>query len=233
MLKAIAIDDEPIALEIIKSLSASVSFIHLTDVFTNGMLAIDYIQRNPVDLIFLDIKMPGLSGIDLLKSIPRPPMVIITTAYTDHAVTSFELDAVDYLLKPFSLSRFLKACNKAYELFNLRNNHQSSLSTLPAVFIKSGYEQVKVELSEVLYIESISNYLRFVLVKKAIVSRLTISEAEAMLPPTAFIRIHRSYIVSKNHVTKIDKKSVWLNTIELPIGASYISEVENSIRKLF
>ena len=124
MLKAIAIDDEPIALDVIKNLSSKISFIEWKGFFTDAFKALDVLQKEKVDLLFLDIKMPDISGIDFLKSIPDPPMVIFTTAYSEHAVQSFELDAIDYLLKPFSLSRFLKACNKANEQYELKKKKQ-------------------------------------------------------------------------------------------------------------
>src|SRR4028119_1149562 len=120
-MKAIAIDDEPIALDIIKSHASKVPFLDLTATFTDAFKAIDYLQKETVDLLFLDIKMPDISGIDFFNSLPKKPLVIFTTAYTEHAVTSFEMDAVDYLLKPFSLARFIKGCNKAFELYNFRN----------------------------------------------------------------------------------------------------------------
>src|ERR1700745_906871 len=129
MLHAIAIDDEPIALEVIKNLSSKIPFIALDAVFTNAFEALEFLHKEKIDLIFLDIKMPDISGIDFLQSIPNPPMVIFTTAYSEHAVQSFELDAIDYLLKPFSLTRFLKACNKAQEQFELRQ--QNSHNALP------------------------------------------------------------------------------------------------------
>jgi len=179
-------------------------------------------------LIFLDIKMPDISGIDFLKSIPNPPMVIFTTAYSEHAVQSFELDAIDYLLKPFSQSRFLKACNKAYEQFELRKNISTSVPD--SIFIKSGYDQIRVGLEDILYAESNGNYVQFVLEKNKIVSRLTMSEAEELLPAPAFIRIHRSYIVAKKRISKIDKNSVWINQTELPVGASYINEITKIIK---
>jgi DNA-binding LytR/AlgR family response regulator len=230
MLKAIAIDDEPIALEVIKSLAANVVFIEMAASFTNSFLAMDYLQKNKVDLIFLDIKMPDISGIDFIKSVPNPPMVIFTTAYSEHAVQSFELDAIDYLLKPFSLPRFLKACNKAHEQYAMRKNSHLSETAL-SVFIKSGYEQVRVNLDDILYAESVGNYMQFVTAGKNIVSRLTMSEAETLLPPAAFIRIHRSFIVSAKHITKIDKRTVWLDKKELPIGTAYIDEIEKLINK--
>src|ERR1700733_4292610 len=139
---AIAVDDEPIALDIVRSHSAKVPFIELKATFTNAFEAITYLQQNKTDLIFLDIKMPDISGIDFLNSINNPPMVIFTTAYSEHAVKSFELDAVDYLLKPFSRSRFLKACNKAQELYTLRNGQEKN-EELTSIFIKDGYEQIK------------------------------------------------------------------------------------------
>src|SRR5882724_2273869 len=151
MLRAIAIDDEPIALEVIRNLSAKIPFVGLDAFFTNAFEAMDYLQKEKVDLLFLDIKMPDISGIDFLQSLPAPPMVIFTTAYSEHAVQSFELDAIDYLLKPFSQSRFLKACNKAHEQFELRQ-HNNNTASPATVFIKSGYEQLRVELNDILYV---------------------------------------------------------------------------------
>ncbi len=228
MLKAIAIDDEPIALEVIKNLSLKISFVELKGFFTDAFEAVGFLRKEKIDLIFLDIKMPDISGIDFLKSIPNPPMVIFTTAYSEHAVQSFELDAIDYLLKPFSQSRFLKACNKAYEQFELRKNISTSVPD--SIFIKSGYDQIRVDLEDILYAESNGNYVQFVLEKNKIVSRLTTSEAEALLPASAFIRIHRSYIVAKKRISKIEKNSVWINQTELPVGASYINEIIKIIK---
>ena len=226
MLKAIAIDDEPIALEVVKSLSSKIAFIKLLNCFTNAFKAIDFLEQVKVDLIFLDIKMPDISGIDFLKSLSNPPIIIFTTAYSEHAVQSFELDAIDYLLKPFSLSRFLKACNKANEQFLLRNKTIVQSQKLAAIFIKSGYEIIKVEPETILYAESGGNYVQFVLENRKIASRLTMSETEALLPAPDFIRVHRSYIVSKKHIQKMNRKSIWIKQTELPIGAAYLSAIE-------
>lgn len=228
MLATIAIDDEPIALDVVKNLAAKIPFLSMKGFFTNAFEASDFLHKEKIDLIFLDIKMPDISGIDFLKSISNPPMVIFTTAYSEHAVPSFELDAIDYLLKPFSLTRFLKACNKAREQFELKKNINNP-SVPVSVFIKSGYEQLRVELDDILYAESNGNYMQFVLADKKITSRLTMSEAEALLPVASFIRIHRSYIVSKKHITKIEKNSVWIQQTELPVGASYVNEVTKII----
>jgi two-component system LytT family response regulator len=183
MLTAIAIDDEPMALDVIRNFSDKVGFIRLNTCFTNALDAIEYLQQNKVDLIFLDIKMPDISGIDFIRCIQAPPMVIFTTAYTEHAVQSFELDAIDYLLKPFALSRFLKACNKAFEQHGLR---KTAGQPAAPVFIKTGYEQVRVELDDILYAESSGNYVSFVLKGKKILSRLTMTEAETLLPASGF-----------------------------------------------
>lgn len=220
MLTAIAIDDEPVALDVIKALAAKISFIQVQASFTNAFEALAYLQQNKVGLIFLDIKMPDITGIELLKAIPSPPMVIFTTAYSEHAVQSFELDAVDYLLKPFSKARFLKACNKAYELYTLKAK-ETPVNKASHIFIKSGTEQIRVAMDDILYIESNGNYIQFVLTDKKITTRLTMAETEALLPAAQFIRIHRSYIIAKQHVKKFDKNSVWVKQQELPVGANY------------
>jgi DNA-binding LytR/AlgR family response regulator len=230
MLKAIVIDDEPVALEVVKNLSERVPFIDLVHCFTNAFEALDYLRKEKVDLLFLDIKMPDISGIDFLKSLPDPPMVIFTTAYSEHAVQSFELDAIDYLLKPFSQARFLKACNKAAQQFELRQHVSPGAPATASLFIKSGYEQVRVEPDDILYVESNGNYVQFVLEGQKILSRLTMTEAENLLPAAAFVRIHRSYIVGKKHVSRMDKNNVWVKKTELPIGAGYAGVVEKGLK---
>jgi len=235
ILQAIAIDDEPFALEVVKNLLEEMPFIELTACFTKAIEAISYLGENDIQLIFLDIKMPGLSGIEFIKSLPKPPMIIFTTAYSEHAVQSFELDAIDYLLKPFSFARLLKACNKAYELHQLTGNKMGlSSKSLPSIFIKSGSEQIRMNLDDLRYAESIGNYIKLHLKgQPSITSRLTISEAEALLPVNSFIRVHRSFIVSREKITKVDKRSVWLDETEIPIGPSYISEIENLLKSPF
>ncbi|MFT3704534.1 MAG: LytTR family DNA-binding domain-containing protein [Agriterribacter sp.] len=229
MLTAIAIDDEPIALEVVKSLSSKVPFLDMKGYFTDAFTAIDFLKNEKIDLIFLDIKMPDINGIDWLKSIARPPMVVFTTAYSEHAVESFELDAVDYLLKPFSLARFLKAANKVYELHRLKNATIANPSP-SYIFVKSGYEQYKIELDEILYLQSAGNYVQFILTTQKLLSRLTMNEAEALLPSSSFTRIHRSYVISNNKITRMDKNNIWINDIELPIGNGYSYSAEQIVK---
>lgn len=218
---AIAIDDEPIALDVVKSLAAKVPFIELKATFTNAFDALTYLQQNKTDLIFLDIKMPDINGIDFLNSIKNPPMVVFTTAYSEHAVKSFELDAIDYLLKPFSLSRFLKACNKAHELYTLRNKPQQA-EEMTSIFIKDGYEQIKVQLNDILFIEAAGNYTKIYLEgDRSLSTRITIADMLLLLPAKMFIRTHRTFIVARAKVSKFDRIQISIHQYTIPIGATY------------
>jgi two-component system LytT family response regulator len=231
MLKAIAIDDEPIALQVIKKHAAGIPYIQLEKVFTRASGALQYLQTEKVDLLFLDIKMPGLSGIDVLKSITDPPMVIFTTAYTEHAVQSFELNAIDYLLKPFSPERFTQACQKAKEQFELRTSFDKLLGGPPAVYIKSGYDQIKILLEDILYIEASGSYVQFVTPDKKILSRTGMNEAEVLLPKVGFVRIHRSYIIAIRHISKADKAMVWIGENSFPVSASFAAGLRAAMLK--
>lgn len=218
---AIAVDDEPIALDIVRSHAAKVPFIDLRAAFTNAFDALDYMQENKTDLIFLDIKMPDISGMDFLDSLAHPVMVIFTTAYSEHAVKSFELDAVDYLLKPFSLPRFLKACNKAQELYTLRNRNTSA-DEPQSIFIKDGYEQIKVKLADILFIEAAGNYTKVYLQTNEMLStRVTITDMLQLLPPLQFVRTHRAFIVARNKVDRFDRSQINIGSYVIPIGATY------------
>jgi len=229
MLQAIVIDDEPKALEVVRELTQKVTFVEVKGYFTDSFEALGFMQQNQIDLLFLDINMPDISGIQFVKAMPDPPMIVFTTAYSEFAVEGFELNAIDYLLKPFSLVRFLKACNKAYEQYRLRQKIKSP-DPLPAVFIKSGYEQIRLELDSVLYAESSGNYVQFVTRDRKIASRLTMAEAEALLPAGFFMRIHRSYIVALKHIVKFDRKTVRIGVAELPVGPAYLPEIDKQIK---
>lgn len=217
MMKAIAIDDEPIALSIIRSHALKVPYLALKAEFTDAFQALDYLQKESIDLLFLDIKMPDISGIDFFKTLAKKPLVIFTTAYSEHAVTSFELDAVDYLLKPFSLSRFVKGCNKAFELYNFRNTAEVT----DHLFVKTGYEQVKVMLEDILYLEAMGNYVTFVLRDKNILSRTTVNEVLTLLPADKFVRVHRSYIVPINKIEKAERTGITIHRTNIPVSEAY------------
>lgn len=226
-MKAIAVDDEPIALEIIKSHASKVPYLDLKAQFTDAFKALEYLQKEGIDLIFLDIKMPDISGIDFFNSLSKKPLLIFTTAYSEHAVTSFEMDAVDYLLKPFSLTRFLKGCNKAFELYNARNASEPS----DHLYIKTGYEQVKVFYDEILYLEASGNYVTFVLKDKNILSRSTFVEAISLLPADKFVRVHRSYIVSVNKIDKAERYQVTINNMKIPVSEAYTQNLTVALSK--
>ena len=224
MLQAIAIDDEPFALEIIKSFAAEVPFVNLNACFNGAVAAATYLSQNAVQLIFLDIKMPGTSGIEFLQTLSVKPAIIMTTAYSEYAVQSFELDVADYLLKPFSFSRFTKACTKALQQVELAGRNLEPTQPV-AIFLKSGYEQIKVKISDILFVESVGNYMHFNLQAQIVVCRLTLLEVQSLLPAPAFIRVHRSFLVAVNRITKIDKRNVWLNEKAIAIGEAYRAEV--------
>ncbi|MFD2863720.1 LytR/AlgR family response regulator transcription factor [Mucilaginibacter antarcticus] len=218
---AIAVDDEPIALDIVKTHAARVPFVDLAASFTNAFDAIGYLQHNPVDLIFLDIKMPDISGIDFVNTLSNPPMVVFTTAYSEHAVKGFELNAVDFLLKPFSLSRFLKACNKAHELYLLRGKTEQ-VPPASSVFIKDGYEQIKVELNDILFVEAAGNYTKIHLLNgKLLSTRVTVNDMQLLLPERSFIRTHRAFIVAKDKVDRFDRTQIIIGEHIIPVGGTY------------
>lgn len=215
-LTAIAIDDEPRALEVVQIHAQKVPFLALKATFTDAFEAIPYLQQNKIDLIFLDIKMPDISGIEFVHILQKTPMIIFTTAYSEYAVNGFELDAIDYLMKPFSLARFTKSCNKALEIKRLHNE-----ATQDFIFLKTGYEEEKIILDEILYIEAEGNYMAYVLSDKKLMSRQNITETLNQLPTHQFMRIHRSYIVALNKIQKITRQSVWVAGNEISVGASY------------
>ncbi len=216
MLRTIAIDDEPLALEVIKSHASKVNFLDLKNTFTDAFKAIDFLQHNDIDLLFLDIKMPDISGMEFASLLQNKPMIVFTTAYSEHAVKSFELDAIDYLLKPFSLARFAKACAKANELWHLRNRN----IVQDYLFIKTGYEQVKIFLKDIHYLVASGNYITFQLEGEKHLSRMTFNEAESLLNQN-FVRVHRSFIVNKEKISKIERHQITVGQSFVPIGNSY------------
>lgn len=231
---AIAIDDEPKALDIVRVFAEKVPFLELKATFQDAFEALDYLQKEAVDLIFLDIKMPDISGLEFLKVLSNPPLVIFTTAYAEHAVQSYDFDAIDYLLKPFALSRFLKACAKANEVLKFRSgamedeskrqpvvNAGTTPAALESIFVKNSYEQVRVMLDDILFLEAGGNYVVFVTKQQKIASRMTMSEAENLLPKERFVRIHRSYIVAKDKIERFDRYEVCIQQQLIPIGANY------------
>lgn len=228
MIKAIALDDEPLALNIIENFCSQSDNIQLEKTFSKPVDAVKYINNFPVDLIFLDIQMPSISGIDLLKSLEKDIMVIFTTAYSEYAVEGFNLNAVDFLLKPFTLERFQQAVAKANDYYNYVNNTETTKQ--PYLFIRADYSLVKIKLSDIIYLEGLNDYVKFHLEnQKPVVARITLKNLSERLSGTDFRRVHRSYIVPVSRISHIRNRMIYLHTsdkmVELPIGRSYEDEV--------
>jgi DNA-binding LytR/AlgR family response regulator len=222
MIRAIAVDDEPLALDVIKAYCAKVDYIDLQKTFTSPTEAIRHLKRFPVDLIFLDIRMPSMSGMDLLKAIHQHVMVIFTTAHAEFAVESYELNAIDYLLKPIEESRFQQAVGRAKDFFDTQHLKSSDSEHDKSIFIRADYSLVKVSLPEVLYIEGLGDYLKIHLPeKKPVVVRMTMKNMLEKLPVKDFIRVHRSFIIPLSRIEHIRNKLVQVAGVQIPIGASF------------
>jgi DNA-binding LytR/AlgR family response regulator len=222
IIKCIAVDDEPLALDIIKDYISQVPFLKLLKTFKDGISVIEYLATNSVDLIFLDIEMGGLSGTQLLKSLQKKPKVIMTTAYRNYAVDAFDLDVTDYLLKPFSFERFLKAVEKSGNLIkNEQEHHEPDGVSRDFFFVKSGYKMMKVDYDDILYIEGLSEYIIIKTKTTNIITLQSFKNIEKTLPESGFIRIHKSYLVSLNKIDSVEGQSVIIHNKELPIGNKY------------
>lgn len=227
MLRCLAIDDEPLALELLEDNISKVPYLSLEASCFNPVEAMKVLQEKTIDLIFLDIQMPRLTGLQFLQGLVQRPMVIMITAYEKYALEGFNLDVVDYLVKPVPIDRFIKACNKALELYQLRNRTAGGGDlNVPApdyIFVNADYSLVKIVLSDILWVEGLKDYLRIHLESpaKPLIVRMPMKSLEEQLPETRFIRIHRSHIVSKKHVTAVRKNSVFIGSTELPIGSNY------------
>lgn len=224
MMQAVAIDDEPLALEVIKALCEEVDFIKLEKTFTKPGEALKYLRKFPVDLLFLDIQMPSMTGIRLYESIPQNTMVIFTTAFSEYAVQSYELNAIDYLLKPIRKERFQKAVHKAYEYFSYI--HQMAGQSEQAFFVRVNYKLVKISYESILYIEGLSDYLKIHLNDgQTIVPRMTMKEITEKLPDSDFIRVHRSFIVPKARIQNVKSRSLQIPEREIPVGVTYAEKL--------
>lgn len=224
-LRCIAVDDEPLALDLLEDNIRQVPFLELVAKCADAFEAIKVLQETTVDLIFLDIQMPGLTGLQFIQSLSHKPMIILITAYEKYALEGFELDVTDYLVKPVSLPRFIKACNKARELYQLKHQQVSAApGTAPEFFfVNSDYSLLKINIADIIWIEALKDYIRIHLTgaAKPVVTRMPLKQVEEQLPPARFIRIHKSYIIAVAHITAIRKNSVFIGTMELPVGDNY------------
>jgi DNA-binding LytR/AlgR family response regulator len=224
MINCIAIDDEPLALDLLEDNISKVPYLQLVARCENAMEAIKVLREKTVDLIFLDIQMPGLTGLQFIQSITQKPMFILVTAYEKYALEGFNLDVIDYLVKPVSLDRFVKACNKALEYHQLKTkSNDVGAGNIDYLFVNVDYSLLKVVFSDIMWIEGLKDYIKIHLKSssKPVVTRMAMKVIEEALPSSKFVRIHKSYIVSSAYVTSVRKNSVFVGLTELPVSESY------------
>lgn len=234
MMKCIAIDDEPFALQLLKDYISHVPYLELVALCEDVFEANKVLQQQEIDLVFTDIQMPRLTGLQFIQSLTERPMFILITAYEKFALEGFNLNVVDYLLKPVELSRFMLACNKAYELFQLKKAaKQSPETTPPYFFVNAEYRQVKVIYKDITYIEGLKDYIKINLLApaKPLLVRMSMKSVEEELPSSQFIRIHKSYIVSIDSITSVRKSSVFIDQLELPVGETYQGVIEQLTKR--
>lgn len=224
-MNCIAVDDEPLALALLEDNIRQVPFLNRVGSCSNAMEAIQLLNKEQVDLIFLDIQMPGLTGLQLIQSLSVKPMVILITAYGQYALESYNLDVVDYLVKPVPFERFLKACNKALDFFRLKQAG-SNLEQPDYFFVNAEYGLNKIVISDIVLIEGLKDYLKIYFADgKTQVIRMSMKSIEEKLPQNKFFRIHKSYIAALSHITSIRKNSVFLGARELPLSDHYKDEL--------
>ncbi len=230
-LECLVVDDEPPAREIIKRYIHALPSLHFAGECANAIQAITFLQRQPIDILFLDIRMPQLNGLDLIKTIKNPPNVIITTAYQEYALEGYELDVVDFLMKPILFERFLKAVNKIlYDRNTLAEIPKMDTEKVsePFIYFRADRKMVKVMLDQILYIESMKDYIKIYSLGETIVTKQSIRSLEELLPETKFVRSHRSFIVSLSKVKSFSSESIEIGNKKIPIGKLY----KNNVLKL-
>lgn len=229
-MNCIVVDDSKIARETIKLLIEQFSFLKLVKECENPVEAFEYLKNEPVDLVFLDVEMPGMSGIELLKNLDKHPIVILVTSKKDYAVEAFELNVVDYLIKPVNLSRFMVAVTKAKELFDNKDNKQVyNENNKEYIFVRSGGLLIKIKLENIQYIQAIGDYVNIFTPEKRHTVHITLKNIEEKLPSDKFFRLHRSYLVSLSHIDNIEENSAYTGKHPLPIAGQFKKEL---LRKL-
>ncbi|HWD87607.1 MAG TPA: LytTR family DNA-binding domain-containing protein [Mucilaginibacter sp.] len=233
-IRCLLVDDEPLATALVEKHIAQLDFMEVAGTCPNALKALEVLKKTEVDLMFLDIRMSAINGIDFLKMLRNPPKVIITTAYREYALDGYDLDIVDYLLKPITFDRFFKAIERY-----LRNDHQPASSPVPAIttgpsniYVKSGYRNIKINTDEILYVESLKDYIKIVTTEDTITGKYRIGDMESELSGKGFLRIHRSFIVNMKHISAFTASDIEIGKTELPIGESYKEQVLRTIKKI-
>ena len=225
MLKCMVIDDEPLAIQLLANHISRVTFLELTNSFNNPMEALISFSSNPVDLIFLDIQMPQLTGIQFMKLLQKRAQVVITSAYEQYAIDGFEHNVTDYLLKPISFERFYIAVEKAYNHKNPEHKLEHKQDLYPAtggyIFVKVETRMVRVELDDILFIEGLKNYVSIFTKTKRIVTLQVMKQLEEILPPNRFVRVHKSFIIALDKINSIERQEIYIGDRIIPIGITY------------
>lgn len=232
----VVVDDEPLAREVIIRFMERVPSLKLVAECANAIQAMTVVQQNEIDLLFVDIQMPELLGTEFIKILKNPPMVIITTAYPEYALEGYELDVVDYLLKPIQFERFLKAINKVFQQRGMTASaviptHKDEVKQGSYLYFRTDRKMVKVMIDDIIYIEGMKNYIKIITEKGVIITKNSMAAAEAMLPDEAFIRVHRSYIVLKSKIRSFNNETIEVGKTELPIGKLFKNEVMKFLQR--
>jgi DNA-binding LytR/AlgR family response regulator len=228
------VDDEPLVRELLEDNIRQIPFLQWVKSCKNALEATEALQTTPVDLLFLDIQMPRVNGLQFLQALIDPPLVILVTAYEQYALEGFNLHVADYLLKPFAFERFLRACNRANELFRLQQ-HTGTVApaAIPAdFFVNVEYALVKIVVDDILYIEGVKDYIKIYLQSSArpVLTRMTLKAMEERLPPPAFIRIHKSFVVAVSKITTIKRDLVCIGSTEIPVSGSYKANLSSILK---
>lgn len=232
--KCLIVDDEELAQDVIEKYIESMPMLEISGKCKNAIEAISHLYENKVDIMFLDINMPEINGLEMLKTMNNPPKVILTTAYSEFALESYEYGVIDYLLKPIKLDRFIKAVNRAVEQLSKSETRENptkkeSSEKLKSLFIKEDHITYSIDFKEILFIEAYGNYLKIYTPKKTYVIRETMNNILAKIPDKQFIRVHKSYIIAQERIKKIMGNHIYIESHEIPIGNTYKSELSNRL----
>ena len=227
MYRALIVDDEELARQLIASYLKRIPTIEVVGSCKNAVEALTILNRQPVDLLFLDIQMPGITGVEMIRTLVDPPVIILTTAYSEYALEGFELDVTDYLLKPFSFERFSRAINKARVRLNNRNQPSPTIQAESSnhLMVRADYKIHRIPYESILYIKSMQEYVAYYLTSGRIVALGSLKQLEGLLPPHQFLRVHKSYIIAINNVKSLEGNLLHLEDQKIPVGASYRENV--------
>lgn len=239
-MNCIAIDDEPLALDLLKDYTDKIPFLKLERTFSNPIEGLSYLQENKVDMVFLDVELPYVNGIEFVKCLQSRPQVIFTTAFEKYALAGYDLEITDYLMKPIMFERFLKATNKAYNLNKLSKN-ESHRTDFPApekenqpdfILVKTGYSTLKVNLNDILYIEGLKDYIKIHLAGKTILTLNSLKKFQEILPESRFVRVHRSFIVPLEKIDSIQRNRIVIGKSFIPVGENYKNSFKDTISSI-